>query len=58
MAGMLFDSEKVIDKATFKEPIKYSEGTGYVLVNGVPVVKEGQLQTNVAPGKAIRAPVK
>lgn len=54
----LFDPEKVIDKATFKEPIKYSEGIGYVLVNGVLVVKEGQLQTSVTPGKPIRAPIK
>ncbi len=54
----VFDPEKVIDKATFKEPIKYSEGIGYVLVNGVPVVKEGQLQTNLAPGKPVRASVK
>jgi hypothetical protein len=54
----LFDPERVIDKATFKEPIKYSEGIGYVLVNGVLVVKEGQLQTSATPGKPIRAPVK
>jgi N-acyl-D-aspartate/D-glutamate deacylase len=54
----VFDPEKVIDKATFKEPIKYSEGIHYVLVSGVPVVKDGQLQTNVTPGKPIRAPVK
>ncbi len=54
----IFDPEKVIDKATFKEPIKYSEGIGYVLVDGVLVVKEGQLQTSVTPGKPIRAPIK
>jgi N-acyl-D-aspartate/D-glutamate deacylase len=54
----VFDPEKVIDKATFKEPIKYSEGIHYVLVSGVPVVKDGQLQTNVTPGKPIRTPVK
>jgi N-acyl-D-aspartate/D-glutamate deacylase len=54
----VFDPERVIDKATFKEPIKYSEGIRYVLVNGVPVVKDGQLQTRATPGKPIRAPVK
>ena len=54
----IFDPEKVIDKATFKEPIKYSEGIGFVLVNGVPVVKDGQLLTGITPGKPIRAAVK
>jgi dihydroorotase len=54
----LFDPEKVIDKATFKEPIKYSEGIGYVLVNGVLVVKDGQLQAGVTPGKPVRVPIK
>ncbi len=54
----IFDPQKVIDKATFKEPIKYSEGIGYVLVNGILVVKDGQLQAGVTPGKPIRAPIK
>ena len=54
----VFDPEKVIDKATFKEPTKYSEGISYVLVNGVPVIKDSQLLTDVTPGKPIRAGVK
>ena len=37
----IFDPDRVIDKATFKEPTKYSEGIAYVFVNGVPVVKDG-----------------
>lgn len=54
----IFDAERVIDKATFKEPVKYSEGIGYVLVNGVLVVKDGQLQTGITPGKPVRAAIK
>jgi dihydroorotase len=54
----IFDHEKVIDRATFKEPTKYSEGIKYVLVNGALVVKEGQLQTGIAPGKPVRAAIK
>ena len=54
----IFDPERVIDKATFKEPTKYSEGIGYVLVNGVLVVKDGQLLAGVNPGKPIRAVIK
>jgi N-acyl-D-aspartate/D-glutamate deacylase len=54
----IFDPERVIDKATFKEPTKYSEGILNVLVNGVLVVKDGQLQSGVTPGRPIRAAIK
>jgi N-acyl-D-amino-acid deacylase len=37
----IFDAEQVIDKATYTEPGKYSEGIKFVLVNGVAVVKDG-----------------
>ncbi len=38
-----FDPQRVIDKATFEEPLQYSEGVQFVLVNGVPVVYDGKL---------------
>jgi N-acyl-D-aspartate/D-glutamate deacylase len=53
----IFDPERVIDKATYTEPGKYSEGIKFVLVNGVLVVKDGQLQVDVKPGQAVRAPI-
>ncbi|MGH7493706.1 MAG: amidohydrolase family protein [bacterium] len=53
----IFDAERVIDNATFEEPGKYSEGIKHVLVNGVIVVRNGQLQSNVSPGRAVRAPM-
>jgi N-acyl-D-aspartate/D-glutamate deacylase len=53
----VFDADRVIDKATYEEPLRYSEGIQFVLVNGVPVVKDGQLVDGVFPGKAARAPV-
>ena len=31
----IFDPARVIDKATFDEPLQYSEGIPFVLVNGV-----------------------
>lgn len=37
-----------------EEQAKYSKGIHYVLVNGVIVVKDGSLQDNVFPGKAVR----
>ena len=54
---VIFDSASVIDKSTYDEPAKYSEGIKYVLVNGVVVVKDGNLQTDVYPGRPVRAPI-
>jgi N-acyl-D-aspartate/D-glutamate deacylase len=51
----VFDAEKVIDKATFDEPLQYSAGIPFVLVNGVPVVKNSQLVEEVFPGHGARA---
>jgi N-acyl-D-aspartate/D-glutamate deacylase len=53
----IFDPTRVIDKATFDEPLQYSEGIPFVLVNGVFVVKDSQLVDGVHPGRAARAPV-
>jgi len=53
---VVFDPQHVIDKSTYDEPAKYAEGMKYVLVNGVMVVKEGQLETGVYPGRPVRAP--
>ncbi len=50
----VFDPERVMDRATFENPAQYSEGIPWVLVNGVAVVKNGELQTGVAPGKGLR----
>jgi dihydroorotase len=51
----VFNPATVIDKSTFEEPAKYSEGIIHVLVGGVFVVKDAALQSGVNPGKAIRA---
>jgi len=53
----VFNPGSVIDRSTFEEPAKYSEGIVHVLVSGVFVVKDAKLQSSVNPGKAIRAPV-
>ena len=53
----IFDPARVIDKATFEEPLQYSEGIPFVLVNGVLVVKNSQLVEGVHPGRAARAPL-
>ena len=53
----VFDPQRVIDKATYEDPLEYSEGIQFVLVNGVPVVKDGRLVDEVFPGRAARAAV-
>jgi len=53
----VFDPNTIIDKATFEEPLQFSDGIGFVLVNGVPVIKEGKLVEGVFPGRAARAPI-
>ncbi|HEV1995726.1 MAG TPA: amidohydrolase family protein [Candidatus Acidoferrum sp.] len=53
----VFDANRIIDKATYEAPLQYSEGIQFVFVNGVAVVKDGQLVDGVFPGRAARAPV-
>jgi len=53
----IFDPKTIIDKATFQDPAKYAEGVKFVLVNGTLVVKDGQLQSGVHPGRSVRAPI-
>jgi N-acyl-D-aspartate/D-glutamate deacylase len=53
----VFDPNRVLDKATYEKPLQYSEGIQFVLVNGVAVVKDGQLVDDIFPGRAARAPV-
>jgi N-acyl-D-aspartate/D-glutamate deacylase len=53
----VFDADRVIDKATYDDPLENSAGIQFVLVNGVAVVKDGQLVDGVFPGRAARAPI-
>jgi N-acyl-D-aspartate/D-glutamate deacylase len=53
----VFDANRVIDKATYENPLQYSEGIQFVFVNGVPVVKDGKLVDGVLPGRDARAPI-
>ncbi len=53
----VFDAGRIIDKATFEEPLQASAGIQFVLVNGVAVLKDGQLVEGVFPGRAERAPI-
>ena len=51
----IFDPQSITDRSTFQEPAKYSEGIKFVLVNGLPIINNGELQSGVSPGRPIRA---
>ena len=51
----IFDSEIVIDKATFEDPHQYAVGINTVLVNGLIVVENG-LHNGNRPGRVLRGP--
>ena len=53
----IFDPQTISDQSTFQEPAHYSEGIKFVIVNGVVIVKDGQLQPDVHPGLPVRAPI-
>ena len=51
----IFDPANIRDHATFEDPHHYSTGVKHVLVNGVPVVTDGE-HTGATPGRAVRGP--
>lgn len=50
---VLFDPQKVQDKATFADPHQYAEGFDVVVVNGQVVIDNGKF-TSVRAGKVLR----
>ena len=51
---VIFDPMKIQDNATFTEPLLYSEGIDYSIINGVMVIEEGRY-TDARPGRLLRA---
>ena len=51
----IFDAASVLDRSTYREPSLPPVGIRHVIVNGVPVVLNGQAVEGVTPGKAVRA---
>jgi N-acyl-D-aspartate/D-glutamate deacylase len=49
----VFDPERVIDRATYGDPFRYSEGIAFVVVNGQVVLDHGR-HTGAHPGRALR----
>jgi N-acyl-D-aspartate/D-glutamate deacylase len=51
---VVFDPERIIDRATFADPASPSAGIEHVLVNGVFVVRDGAPQAGANPGQPVR----
>ncbi|HEV8656240.1 MAG TPA: D-aminoacylase [Candidatus Limnocylindria bacterium] len=52
-----FDPAAVQDHATYTEPHRYATGVAHVLVNGVPVLRDGD-HTNARPGRVLFGPAR
>ncbi|SFM65424.1 amidohydrolase family protein [Shimia aestuarii] len=54
---VIFDLERVTDRATFKNMNQPSEGVVHLLIAGQPVITDGVLDTSANPGRPIRAAI-
>ncbi len=52
---VVFDPRTVIDRGTYADPAQSPAGIRHVIVNGTPVLLEGQLVDAARPGRAVRA---
>ncbi len=52
---VVFDAQAVIDRATYDAPHQYATGVEHVLVNGIPVLENGE-HTGATPGRVVRGP--
>jgi N-acyl-D-aspartate/D-glutamate deacylase len=53
----VFDADRITDRATFIDPHQYSVGIRHVVVNGVPVLRDGAF-TGERPGRVIKGPAR
>ncbi len=54
----IFDAQRVIDRATYREPSLPPIGIEHVVVNGVSVVRDGEPVEGVTPGRAVRGRIR
>ena len=54
---LVFDLNDIKVNASYVNPVRASEGMSHVLVMGTPVVENGKLLLDAAPGRPIRRDV-
>jgi N-acyl-D-amino-acid deacylase len=54
---VVFDPARIQDHATYAEPHRYATGVAHVLVNGVPVLRDGE-HTGARPGRVVFGPAR
>jgi N-acyl-D-aspartate/D-glutamate deacylase len=52
---VVFDPATIVDNATYEQPHQLATGVRHVLVNGVPVVRDGE-HTGAKPGRFVEGP--
>ncbi len=52
---VVFDPQRITDRATFAEPHQYAEGVIHVFVNGVHTLRDGE-HTDARAGRFVRGP--
>jgi len=54
----VFEPAAVTDRATAADPVRPSSGVRHLLVGGVFVIRDGRLDQDAYPGRAVRAEVR
>ncbi len=53
----IFDADRIMDRADYVDPHRYSVGIHHVIVNGVPVLLDGSV-TGAKPGQVLKGPAR
>jgi N-acyl-D-aspartate/D-glutamate deacylase len=53
----VFDPETIQDRATFTDPHQYAVGVHHMLINGMPVIRNGAF-TGSKPGRVLKGPAR
>jgi N-acyl-D-glutamate deacylase len=54
---VVFDYDKLSDRATFTAMNRPSEGVRHLVVSGTPLIADGVMDVAARPGKPVRRPV-
>lgn len=52
---VIFDPDTIADHSTYETPMRFATGVSDVIVNGVPVLRDGE-HTGARPGQVVRGP--